>query len=116
MTTSAIVIDQAQRSYRGLSGETWLISATVTPPSVAAETTGNDTITVSGVRLGDMQVAWAPGVAIPDNLVVQVAISANDTLQIKYTNNNAAGGAAIQPAASTWYFWIFRPKNSTLPS
>lgn len=115
MATSAIVVEQGPASFHGMFGEMWLVSATVDPASVAAEASGTDTITVPGLALGDMVVAWSPGVTINSNLVVQVWVSAANTLSIMYSNGNAAAGAAIDVASATWRFLIGRPRTSGNP-
>ena len=112
MAVTATVVDQGPASLRGLFNEMWLVSATVDPASVAAEATGSDSVTATGVQLGDMVIAFAPGVAITDNLAVQCFVSAANTIKIQYSNNNAAAGAAIDLASSTWRFLVARPRNS----
>lgn len=112
MTTSAIVYDRNKGQFQGLFKDMWLVSATVDPASTAAEGSQVDTITVPGLALGDMVIGFAPGVTINSNLVVQVWVSAANTLSIMYTNNNVAAGAAIDVASSTWRFLIGRPDNA----
>jgi hypothetical protein len=59
-----------------------------------------------------MVLGWSSGLAVTDNLVVQVTVSAANTLKVQYTNNNLAAGAAIDLASSTWRFVIGRPINA----
>jgi hypothetical protein len=112
MTVTATVFERGNKQQQGMFSDMWLVSATIDPASVAAEATGSDTLTVPGVALGDMVLGWSSGLAVTDNLVVQVTVSAANTLKVQYTNNNLAAGAAIDLASSTWRFVIGRPINA----
>lgn len=113
MASSNVVTSQGPANLRGLFNEMWLVTATIDPASVAAEGVGSDTLTVKGLVLGDIVVAWSAGVAISDNLLVQVQVSAADTLKVQYANNNVAAGAAIDLGSATWTFLIARPRTSS---
>lgn len=116
MTTSAVAFERGKQQFTGVFSDIWVASATVDPASAAAEGTASDTITVSGVQLGDMVIAFGPGVALTDNLIVQCHVSAANTVKIQYTNNNVAAGAAIDLASSTWHFLIGRPRTHATQS
>ncbi len=115
MAISTDSLSQGPSSFHGVFGEMWLATATINPASVAAEASGTDTVTVPGVKLGDHVISWAPGVTIDSNLIVQVWVSANDTVTVMYSNSNAAAGAAIDVASSSWSFLIGRPRTSGNP-
>lgn len=115
MTVATIVIDRGRRSDSRLWPEMWVGSAALTPAAVAAESTVDEaTISVPGIKLGDI-VDWSYDQSIPDNLVIQCFVSAADTLQVKYTNNNPAAGASITPTAGTLRFLVKRLENSPNP-
>src|SRR5574341_330268 len=110
MAVSGTVANRiGRKQFQALYDEVWQVTATVDPASVAAEATGSDTITFSGIALGDIVLGWSLGVAITDNLVVQCFVSAADTLKLAYANNNVAAGAAIDLASSTFKAYVARP-------
>ncbi|MCC7122268.1 MAG: hypothetical protein IT493_11990 [Gammaproteobacteria bacterium] len=82
--------------------------------SVAANTTAERTMTVPGVRLGDVCFVAKPSLNAGLG-ICNVRVSANDTLAITY-NNNTAG--AIDPGSETYDVLIVRPDvpQSALPA
>lgn len=97
-------------SIRSLSNIAKMFGAEVTfnPASVAAATTAEQTVTVSGVKVGDFVIAMKPtltaGVTIGN-----VRVSAADTVAIQFVNATAG---AVDPGSETWKFLVFRPENS----
>lgn len=90
-------------SFKAAPGDTitsiYHLNATLSPAQVAANTTAEQTFTVTGVRVGDAVHVTKPtsqaGLGI-----VNVRVSASDTLAITFSNNTAA---PITPTASEVY-------------
>lgn len=73
-------------------------SQTITPASVAANTTAEQTFTVTGLTTAD-KVTLNPGAAPTAGTgIVGVRVSAADTLAVTYSNNTAG---ALTPVSST---------------
>ena len=77
----------------------------VDPPSIAANTTANVTVTVSGLTTSDK--AWVTPVnALEDGLVAESAeVTAANTLSIGIRNTT---GAAIDGASRNWQYLAIR--------
>lgn len=84
-----------------LQGQIIQTSATVDPASVAANTSGETTVTVTGAATGDTVVVAAPD--LEDNLGISAYVSAADTVTVRLTNVTAG---AIDPASQTMYFAV----------
>ena len=86
---------------------TLLMQLSLTPSSVGATTSAEQTFTVSGLLVGDqvsainLQAAWTVLVDI-----VNVRVSANNTLAISFQNNT---GGSVTPPAGTYLLEINRP-------
>lgn len=85
------------------------VRASVDPASIAAEASGDTTITVTGALLGDyvllsMETDRITGV----NLSVHAFVSAADTVTLHLSNGNAAAGAAIDVAATSMQVTVLR--------
>lgn len=83
--------------------------ANVDPASVAAEASGDTTITVTGALLGDfvllsMETDRITGV----NAAIHAFVSAADTVTLHVTNNTVAAGAAIDIAATNMQVTVLR--------
>lgn len=83
-------------------------SATIDPPSVAATSVAAVDVTVSGVKSGDIVLAYnlanystLSGVGICGAFVTD-----DDTITILLVNPT---GSAIDPSETTWTFYILRP-------
>jgi|SRR5581483_2767872 len=84
------------------------VRATVDPASVAAEGTGETTVTATGALLGDF-VLWGVETKILNvNAAITVYVSAADTVSIQLSNNTVAAGAAIDLASASWQFTVLR--------
>ena len=87
----------------------WMCAPTLTPVSVAANTTAEQAFTVAGLQLGDfvdLYFASAPqtaGIGIVNNRV-----SAANTLQVGFANTTAG---ALTPAAGVYYLVVSRPES-----
>jgi hypothetical protein len=86
----------------------WLLSITISPTSVAPNTTAEQTFTVTGLQLGDFVEMNKPtnqaGLGI-----VNSRVSAANTLAVAFVN---ATSATITPTASEIYYCdIVRPEN-----
>jgi hypothetical protein len=88
----------------------YLVSATLSPAEVAANTTAEQTFTVTGLKAGDAVFVNKPtsqaGLGIAG-----VRVSAANTLAINFVN---ATGTPITPTASQSYLIVVaRPENGT---
>ena len=59
---TAVVLNRDNDSFRGLFSDTWTVTCTLDSASVADQAAGTDTVTVSGVALGDMVIGMSAGV------------------------------------------------------
>lgn len=84
-----------------------LLQAALSPAQVAANTTAEQTFTVTGLAVGDLVSAINKPTAQAGLGIVGQRVSAANTLAITFSNNTAAG---ITPTASEVYtFKISRP-------
>lgn len=86
-----------------------ILSVSVNVPSVNAHSSGSQSVTLTGVKAGDM-VFWVgtdvTGAGVQFNYFVSPAVAAaDDTITLRYFN---ADTAAIDPAAATHYFLVVR--------
>lgn len=77
----------------------WLLGPTLSPISVAPNTTAEQTFTVNGLQLGDFIDAGKPTAQAGLGLV-NARVSAANTLAITFSNNTAA---TITPTPSEVY-------------
>ena len=83
-----------------------VVSVSLTPVSVAATTTAEQTFTVNGLRVGDIVIPQIP--ALTANVgIVNARVSAANTLALTYVNANAS---PTVPAAGTYLLMVFRPE------
>lgn len=90
-----------------------LLTSTISPASVAANTTVEQTFTLTGLQLGDIISVTKPttqaGLAIGN-----ARVTAANTYGITFINNT---GSPIVPTASEVYIVeMNRPSNPTLPT
>lgn len=86
-----------------------LMQATLSPAAVAANTTAEQTFTVTGLVVGDVIGAMNKPTAQAGLGIVGVRVSAANTLAITFSNNTAV---SITPTASEVYsFKISRPMS-----
>ena len=87
---------------------TFILSVSLTPVSVAANSTVEQSYTINGLSLANDQVsdvsytggAWSVNVSIAN-----YRISANNTLTVSYTNPTGSG---VTPPSGTYYVEINR--------
>jgi len=96
---TAVVSKRDQASFRGLFNDTWSVTATLDSASVATGAAGaaTDTITVSGVALGDAVIAMSVGVT-EAGIVRRAYVSAANTVTVA-TNNLT--GSSVDLASTT---------------
>jgi hypothetical protein len=92
---------------------TFVLKTTLTPVSVGAGLSTQQTFTVNGLQIGDqvsdvsLQGAWTIAVTIANSWV-----SAANTLAVSFTNATAG---ALTPPSGTYYIEINRPDLQNLP-
>jgi uncharacterized protein YijF (DUF1287 family) len=89
-----------------------MIQVTFNPASVATVTTAEQSLTVQGLAVGDM-VFWQKPTNTAGVGVVNMRVSAANTLQVTFVNPTAGG---VDAASETWTLLVFRPEAITLPS
>jgi hypothetical protein len=88
----------------------WVLAVTLSPTSVAPNTTAEQTFTVTGLNVGDFVDANKPTLQAGLG-IVNSRVSAANTLAIGFANATAA---TITPTASEIYnLEISRPENLT---
>jgi len=90
----------------------YLCGPTLTPASVAANTTAPQSFTVPGLQVGDFvdvnsQNAQTAGIGI-----VNVRVTAANTLEIQFSNST---GGALTPVAGIYGINVTRPESVPLP-
>ena len=94
---TAVVSSRDNDSFRGLFNDTWTVTCTLDSASVADQAAGTDTVTISGVALGDMVIGMSAGVD-EAGLVRRAYVSAANTVTIATTNTT---GGAVNLASTT---------------
>lgn len=94
---------------RGNLGRVFAVSVTFNPASVAAATSAEQTVTVSGVKTGDIVIAVNKPSATAGVGIVNARVSAADTVALTFMNATAG---AVDPASEVYTFVIGRPENS----
>jgi hypothetical protein len=93
---------------QGNTAQLWTLALTISPSSVAPNTTAEQTFTVKGVKVGDYVDVVKPTLQAGLSLA-NVRVSAADTLAIAFGNLTAA---TITPTASeTYTVQVARPDN-----
>ena len=85
----------------------WMISPSLTPVSVAANTTAEQSFTIKGLLTTDFVDVYAQSAQTAGIGIVNNRVSANDTLQIGFCNTTAG---ALTPVAGTYFICITRPE------
>ena len=88
-SATAVVSRRGNDQFRGLFTDTWDVSCTLNSASVATVSTATDTVTVSGVALGDMVLGMSIGVD-EAGLVRRAYVSAANTVTIVTYNPTAS--------------------------
>jgi hypothetical protein len=94
----------------------WMVAPTLTPASVGANTTAEQSFTINGLQVSDFVDVyyWGPNTTTPGPQTTGIGIannrvSAANTLQIGFMNNT---GGSLTPAAGVYYLNISRPEVS----
>lgn len=92
----------------------WMIAPSLTPTSVNANTTAEQSFTIKGLQVSDFVDVYyfgtnasTPSAQTTGIGIVNNRVSAADTLQIGFMNNT---GGALTPAAGVYYIVICRPE------
>ena len=101
---TAVVSRRGNDQFRGLFTDTWDVTCTLNSASVATVSTATDTVTVSGVALGDMVLGMAIGVD-EAGLVRRAYVSAANTVTIVTYNPTAS---SVDLASTTLNLVIVR--------
>ena len=88
-----------------------VLSITLSPAAVLANTTAEQTFTVNGLVPGDMAVVTKP-TAQAGLGIVGSRVSAANTLAITFSNNT---GSSITPTASEVYLVLVSRPDRTIP-
>jgi hypothetical protein len=94
---TAVVSRRGNDQFRGIFSDTWAVSCTLDSASVADQAAGTDTVTVTGVALGDVVIAMSAGVD-EAGLVRRAYVSAANTVTISTTNTT---GGSVNLASTT---------------
>lgn len=97
---------------RGNVRNLFMVQVTFDPAAVATITTAEQSLTVTGLRVGDM-VFWQKPTNTTGVGVVNMRVSATDTLQVTFVNPTAG---SVNAASETWTLLVIRPETVTLPS
>ena len=94
---TAITSRRGNDQFRGLFTDTWAVACTLDSASVADQAAATDTVTVSGVALGDMVIGMSASVN-EAGVVRRAYVSAANTVTIATTNTT---GAAVDLGSAT---------------
>ena len=98
---------------RGNIVEFFAVGVTLTPASVAASTSAEQTFTVPGLRVGDL-VRFSVSVAQTAGIGAGGArVSAANTLVLLFENNSTG---ALTPVSAIYQIVVMRPENVPLPT
>ena len=95
---------------RGNINELQIVSVALTPSAVGANTTAQQTFTVTGVKVGDVVVAVEKPSHQAGLGIVGARVTAVDTVGITFSNNTGAG---ITPTAGETYDFVIARLDST---
>lgn len=101
---------------RGAIAQMFTVSGSLNPGSVAAGTSAEQNVPVTGVKVGDFVIAEKP--SLDAGLVVgSCRVSADGNIKVNLANcTGVTGGSAINAGDEVWRFLIFRPTKTTLNS
>lgn len=89
-----------------------IISVTFDPASVAANTTAEQTVTVPGARSYHVPMLVKPSLTAGLG-IVNVRVSANDTLAVTFSNNTAS---PIDAASEVYTCFLAAPEGNFAPT
>lgn len=90
---------------RGNILKLFAVQATWNPAAVATVTTAEQTLTVTGVNVGDIVIAYNKPTNTAGAMPVNARVSAADTIAVSFVNPTAG---SVDPASETWTFVIGR--------
>lgn len=90
----------------------FLIGPTLTPVSVAANTTAEQVFTVPGLQLNDNVAGYLLAVQTAGIGIANMRVSAPGQLQIGFSNSTAG---PLTPAAGVYSICVCRPESVPLP-
>lgn len=93
---------------RGNIKTLFAVTVTFDPAAVATITVAEQTMTVPGVLVGDIVVAWQKPSTTTGVGVVNARVSAANTLALAFVNPTAG---SVNPASESWTFLIARPET-----
>ncbi|NBV79044.1 MAG: hypothetical protein EBR62_04180 [Verrucomicrobia bacterium] len=85
-----------------------VVTFTFDPASVAAATSAEQTVTVNGLKVGDVVVLSKP-TATAGVGIVNCRVSAANTLAVTFVNATAS---PVDPASETYTAFWFRPEKT----
>jgi hypothetical protein len=85
----------------------WMIAPSLTPVSVAAATTAEQSFTVKGLLVNDFVSIYSYGLQTAGIGIANSRVSAADTLQVGFSNSTAG---PLTPVAGIYYMCICRPE------
>ena len=91
----------------------WLIGPTLTPVSVAANTTAEQVFTIPGLQLNDNVSGYLLAAQTAGIGIANMRVSAVNQLQIGFSNSTAG---ALIPAAGIYQLCLCRPETIPLPT
>lgn len=91
----------------------WMIGPSLTPVSVAAATTAEQSFTVKGLQTTDFVDVYSNALQTAGIGIVNNRVSAADTLQIGFSNSTAG---SLTPVAGQYNIVICRPESVPLPT
>ncbi len=86
---TAVVSRRGNDQFRGLTTDTWVVSATLDTASIAGSATTTDTVTVPGVALGDIVLGFSTAVS-QAGLIRSAYVSGANTVTIATFNPTAS--------------------------
>ncbi len=90
-----------------------LLGVPLTPVAVGANTTAEQTFTVSGLQVGDVIASITKPTAQAGLGIVGARVSAANTLAITFSNNT--GGGITPTAGQVYTLLVARPSNPASP-
>lgn len=88
------------------------IGPTLTPASVAANTTAEQTFTIAGLQVGDFMNVYSASAQTAGIGIVSARVSAANTLAIGFSNNTAG---SLTPVSGIYNVEVNRPEYYPLP-
>lgn len=99
---------------RGNVLKVFAVTVTWNPAAVATATTAEQTVTVTGVQVGDIVLSYNKPTNTAGAMPVNARVSAANTVAVTFVNPTAG---SVDPASESWTFVIGRPETpGALPS